>query len=335
MQFPNWLKAEIIPGLPFRWYGMMYLVAFAVSYLLFMVQVRQRKLDLDKDLVLNFFFWAIIGMLVGARLFSTLFFEPTGLYRSKPWLIFWPFYNGQFTGLQGMNYYGGVVGAVVAAVIYARSKKINVLDWGDMLLTGVPLGYTFGRLGNFINAELYGRVTKASWGFLFPTAQPFQTSQPWVSEWAADVGVVIADGQQWVNLPRHPTQLYEAIAEGVILWLILWFFVRKRKPFDGFTIGVYIILYGLMRFVVDYFRMPISASDFAVRLSGDLPVHFVQSPLNLIPSQFYSLAMIIGGAVFLLLASKWGKRRTADLADEGDSSGDGKSSMRKLRKKIK
>ena len=72
MQFPTWLRAEIIPGLPFRWYGMMYLVAFAVSYLMFMVQVRQRKLDLDKDLILNFFFWAIIGMLIGARIFSTL-----------------------------------------------------------------------------------------------------------------------------------------------------------------------------------------------------------------------------------------------------------------------
>ncbi len=336
MQFPSWLSAEIIPGLPFRWYGMMYLVAFAVSYFLFMVQVRQRKLDLDKDLVLNFFFWTIIGLLVGARLFSTLFFEPSGFYRSRPWLIFWPFYNGQFTGLQGMNYYGGLVGAVVAVLIYARAKKINILDWGDMLLTGVPLGYTFGRFGNFINAELYGRVTKASWGVLFPTAQRFRAGEEWVTEWASDVGLAIGDGQTLVNLPRHPTQLYEALAEGVILWLILWFVVRKRKPYDGFVIGLYIVIYGVMRFVLDYFRMPISATDFTIRLSGELPVYFVQSPLNLIPSQLYSLAMIVGGVVFLVIAGRLNQRRLGGEASNTDNSaGQARPSMRKLRKRIK
>ena len=336
MQFPSWLKAEIIPGLPFRWYGMMYLVSFAVAYLLFKVQVKQRKLDLDKDEVLNFFFWAIIGLLVGARLFSTLFFEPTGLYRQRPWLIFWPFYNGHFTGLQGMNYYGGVVGAVVAAVIYARIKKIKILDWGDMLLTGVPLGYTFGRFGNFINAELYGRVTKASWGFLFPTAQRFSVGEEWVTEWASDVGIAIGDGQTLVNLPRHPTQLYEALLEGVVLWLILWFLVRKRKPYDGFIVGLYVVIYGVMRFVVDYFRMPISATDFTIRLSGDLPVHFVQSPLNLIPSQFYSLAMIVGGTVFLVIAARLNQRRLSAEALQADNpTGEPRPSGRKLRKRIK
>ena len=336
LQFPGWLSAEIIPGLPFRWYGMMYLVAFAISYLLFTVQVRQRKLDLDKDLVLNFFFWAIIGMLVGARLFSALIFEQSGFYRRQPWLIFWPFYNGQFTGLQGMNYYGGVVGAVIAVIIYSKSKKINVLEWGDMLWAGLPLGYTFGRLGNFINAELYGRVTKASWGFLFPTAQRFSAGEEWVRTWASDVGLPVGDGQTLVNLPRHPTQIYEGLLEGVVLWLILWFLVRKRKPYDGFIIGLYIILYGVMRFFVDYFRMPISAADFAMRLSGDLPVHFVQSPLNLIPSQLYSLAMIVGGAVFLGIAARLHMRRAGvPVVGDGSPDGDAKSSRQKLRKAIK
>jgi phosphatidylglycerol:prolipoprotein diacylglycerol transferase len=313
---------------------MMYLIAFVISYLLFMVQVRQRKLELDQDLVLNFFFWAIIGMLLGARLFSTLFFDKTGEYLSKPWLIFWPFRGGQFIGLQGMNYYGGVVGAVIAAVIYARSKKINILDWGDMLLSGVPLGYTFGRFGNFINAELYGRVTKASWGVLFPTAQRFSAGEAWVTDWASEVGLAMNEGQSMVNLPRHPTQIYEAILEGVILWLVLWFIVRKRKPFDGFIVGLYIVLYGVIRFGVDYFRMPISASDFALRLVGDQPVHFVQSPLNLIPSQFYSLAMVLGGAVFLVIARRM-KDRTSATASPEQEGEEKKPSMRKLRKKIK
>lgn len=331
LSFPTWLSAEIIPGLPFRWYGLMYLVAFAIAYLMFMLQVRQRKLEVDSDTVLNFFFWGIIGLLLGARLFSTLLFDPTGIYLRRPWLIFWPFYGGRFVGLQGMNYYGGLVGAVVGFAIYSRVKKINLLDWGDMLLAGVPLGYTFGRLGNFINAELYGRLTKASWGFIFPTARQFSTSEPWVGEWAADVGVDIAEGQAMVNLPRHPTQLYEGILEGVVLWAILWFLVRKRKPFDGFLVGLYVILYGAMRFVIDYFRMPISANDFVIRLSSvENPVYMFKTPLNFIPSQLYSLAMIVGGVIFLVVVSKIRRKEIV-----GEVETESRPSMRKLRKRIK
>jgi len=342
LNFPTWLRAEIIPGLPFRWYGLMYLIAFAVTYLLFMVQMRQRKLDEDQDTVVNFFFWGIIGLLIGARLFSTLFFDPTGIYLRRPWLIFWPFRNGQFVGLQGMNYYGGLVGAVVGFVIYARVKKIDILDWGDMLISGVPLGYTFGRVGNFINGELYGRVTQAPWGVLFPEARRFRGSEEWVQEWAAEVGIDAGGADSLVNLPRHPTQLYEALTEGVILWLIVWFIFRKKKPFNGFIVGFYVIAYGVIRFIVDYYRMPISASDFAIRLSDTgLPVHFVQSPLNFIPSQFYSLAMVVGGAVFLAVLASRDKTMAQSgngvSGSGGDTAGNVKSgnSRRKLRKKIK
>lgn len=340
LNFPTWLRAEIIPGLPFRWYGLMYLIAFAVTYVLFKVQVRKRQLDVDQDTVVNFFFWGIIGLLIGARLFAALFFDSTGTYLARPWLIFWPFRDGRFVGLQGMNYYGGLVGAVVGFVAYAKVKKIDVFDWGDMLLCGVPLGYTFGRLGNFINGELYGRVTRAPWGVMFPEARRFRASEEWVQEWAADLGIDISASDTLVNLPRHPTQLYEGLTEGIVLWLIIWFLVRKRKPFNGFIVGFYVIMYGLIRFIIDYFRMPISASDFAVRLADTgLPVHFVQSPLNLIPSQFYSLAMILGGALFLAIVGRRAQR-SGELEGEGGEADAGNAaerrrSMRKLRKKIK
>ncbi len=317
----------------------MYLIAFGVSYLLFMAQVRQRKLGVDQDTIINFFFWGIIGLLVGARIFSALFFEPTGIYWRQPWLIFWPFRDGRFVGLQGMNYYGGLVGAVVGFVLYARKHRdrIAILDWGDMLLCGIPLGYTFGRIGNFINAELYGRVTRASWGVLFPGARRFPAAEPWVQEWAADVGIEVSAADALVNLPRHPTQLYEAATEGVLLWLIVWFFVRKHKPFDGFIVGFYLIGYGVVRYVIDYFRVPIAAEDFAVRLADTgLPVYFVQSPLNLIPSQLYSLGMIVAGAVFLVIVGK--RARTVEAATgEGQHHGSQARSvsMRKLRKRIK
>lgn len=331
IQFPTWLKAEIIPGLPFRWYGLMYLAAFLVAYLMFMVQIRERKLDVDQDTLLNFFFWGILGLLIGARLFATLLFDPTYTYLRKPWLIFWPFRDGHFVGLQGMNYYGGLVGAIVAGVIYAKRHNIGVLDWGDMLLAGVPLGYTFGRFGNFINAELYGRLTKAPWGFTFPTATRFSASEAWVQEWAADTGIEIAADQALVNLPRHPTQLYEAFAEGVLLWAILWFIVRKRKPYDGYVMGMYLILYGAFRFIIDYFRMPISAGDFFLRLSSvENPIYLLKTPLNFIPSQIYSFLMVVGGVIFLIAAKRYHERITAvPEAPEKKLSG------RKLRKKIR
>jgi phosphatidylglycerol:prolipoprotein diacylglycerol transferase len=309
----------------------MYLVAFAISYLLFMRQVKQRELDADSDTVVNFFFWGIIGLLIGARLFSTLFFDASGFYWRQPWLIFWPWRNGQFVGLQGMNYYGGLVGAIVGFVLYARAKKINILDWGDMLLAGVPLGYTFGRIGNFINAELYGRITRAPWGVLFPTRRQFPASEEWVQGWASDVGIEIGAADAMVNLPRHPTQLYEAFAEGVLLWIVVWFFLRKRKPFDGFIVGFYIVAYGVLRFIIDYFRMPISSSDFAVRLvDTGLPVDFVQSPLNLIPSQFYSLAMVLGGVLFLVFVS-----RRKDRVSDTEATDKKKGGRRRFGQKIK
>ena len=336
LTFPSWLSAQIIPGLPFRWYGLMYLIAFAITYILFMVQVRRRGLEIDHDTVVNFFFWGIIGLLIGARLFATLFFDPTGIYLRQPWLIFWPFRDGQFVGLQGMNYYGGLVGAVVGFVIYARVKKIDILDWGDMLLAGVPLGYTFGRVGNFINGELYGRVTQAPWGVVFPHARRFPASEPWVQEWTSELGMEVSGPEALVNLPRHPTQLYEALTEGVILWLIIWFVFRKQKPYNGFIVGFYVLAYGVMRFVIDYYRMPISAPAFALRLvDNGVPVHFVQTPLNLIPSQFYSLAMVVGGILFLVVAKRLHDKRASE-GPGGDEHGAEKSrSMRKLRKKIK
>lgn len=325
LTYPEWIKPEIIPGLPLRWYGLMYLVAFGVAYLLFRVQIKQRKLDVDPDDILNFFFWGIIGLLIGARLFATLLFDPTHTYLRKPWLIFWPFTDGfQFVGLQGMNYYGGLVGALVAVFIYTKKKNISLLDWGDMLVAGIPLGYTFGRLGNFINAELFGRVTTAPWGIIFPHARRFSASEEWVQEKAARIGMDIPSAGL-VNLPRHPTQLYEAFFEGIVLWAIIWFFFRKRKPFNGFVIGVYVIGYGLMRFIIDYFRLPISSNDFFLKLSPiENPTYLFLTPLNFINSQLFSMLMIVGGVLFLFIARSYSQPTTKNK----------KVSARKLQKKI-
>lgn len=305
VRYPGWIQPQILPGLPLRWYGLMYLAAFVTTYLLFIYQVRKRKLDVSNDSILNFFFWGIIGLLIGARLFATLLFDPTHTYLSRPWLIFWPFDERmRFVGLQGMNYYGGVVGAGTGFWLYCRRKRIDLLDWGDMLVAGIPLGYTFGRLGNFINAELFGRVTTLPWGMIFPDAPGFPAGQQWVQESASAAGLdpATAAVNGMINLPRHPTQIYEGLVEGIILWLVIWLAFRRHKPFNGFVIGVYIIGYGIARFFLDYFRMPINTDSFAITLAHvNNPAYLLVTPLNFTNSQVYSFVMILAGAAYLIL----------------------------------
>lgn len=312
INFPEWISPEIIPGLPLRWYGMMYLVAFGLTYVLTIRQMRRDRLSisyLTNDDVVNLFFWTIIGLLIGSRLFATTIYDTTGRYLQRPWLIFWPFDdNMNFVGLQGMSYHGGLVGSVVAFITYCKVKKIDVLEMGDVVVTAVPLGYTFGRLGNFINGELYGRITSASYGVLFPQAERLPTSHPAVREVANEVGIDIA-GQSMVNLPRHPSQLYEAFLEGVLLWAIMWFLVRKRKPFRGFMIGIYLVGYSLARYVAEYFRAPDPGLDFVIQWGpANNPRWLLLSPLNITTGQVLSLLMALAGVVLLLILWAFAKR---------------------------
>ena len=341
--YPTWLSPEIIPGLPFRWYGLKYLFAFATAYLLFQWQVKKRKLTVPSDLVMNMFFWAIVGLLLGARLFSTIIYDTTGRYLREPWLIFWPFGdNGQFTGFMGMSYHGGVVGAVVAIVIYCKIHKIDTLDWGDMLVQGIPLGYTFGRLGNFINGELYGKVTDSPLGMLFPQAQALPTNLDWVVDIANKVGIAIPDGAAFINLPRYPSQLFEAFFEGIVLWLILWFFSRTHKPFKGFSIALYMFGYGLFRFFIEYFREPDPGLGFVLKFGPkDNPPELFQSLLNFSTGQILNFLMMAGGVIVLVACKLYADRRLkaesfdpeASLADE--QAAERKKQRRKTRKKLK
>jgi phosphatidylglycerol---prolipoprotein diacylglyceryl transferase len=334
--FPSWISAEIIPGLPIRWYGLMYLVAFVVSYLLFVWQLKQRKITPPKDAVLDMFFWAIIGLLVGARLFAVTIYDSTGYYAQHPLQIILPFsrVDGRvrLTGIAGMSYHGGMVGASIAIITYLKVKKLDVLEWADMLVAGIPLGYTFGRLGNFINGELYGRITRVSWGMVFPHAESFPANQPWVQGYAASVGMQ-GPLSGMVNLPRHPSQLYEALFEGLVLWLILWFIVRKRKPYKGFVLACYVLGYGVIRFFIEYVRQP----DKGIGFGGHgYPIIF--QPLDNYISQFSWFnfttgqilnVIMIAAAVIMMAAFK-------ARADRGDPvPAAPRPTGRKLRKKLK
>ena len=332
IKFPEWLSPVLIPGLPLRWYGLMYLVAFAFTYLLFRFQVRERKLDMPNEEVLNFIFWTIVGLLIGARILATLVYDTSGRYRRNPLLIFWPFDgNMRFTGLAGMSYHGGLIGVIAAVLIYCKAKKRSFFEWGDMLVTAVPLGYTFGRLGNFINGEVYGRVTNSIFGMVFPGAQKFPAGEQWVQEMAEKAGIAISEGQTLVNLPRHPSQLYEAFFEGIVLWLIMWFVFRKKNLVKGVKIVIYIIGYGVFRFFIEYVREPDIGIGFPIKLAQiDNPTYRLLTPWNFTTGQILNFLMIIGGLILLVLANS--RTKAEELQTDQKP---GKISSRKLRKKIK
>lgn len=305
LQYPSWISPVVIPGLPFRWYGVMYLVAFGVAYLLTKTQINDPHHPLHKrvtkDDIINLYFWAIIGLLIGSRIFATTIYDTTGRYDGKPWLMFWPFDEEMnFTGLQGMSFHGGLLGGVVAGVIYCWRKKIDILEMTDVVITSVPLGYTFGRIGNFINAELYGRVTASPIGMLFPQAQRVPTDHPAVQEIAEEVGIELA-GASWINLPRHPSQLYEAFLEGIVLWAVMWFIFRHRKPFRGFMLGVFLIGYSIARFIAEYFRQPDPGLDFVIQWGPENnPSWLLMAAGNITTGQVLSFLMASVGLIVLV-----------------------------------
>jgi phosphatidylglycerol---prolipoprotein diacylglyceryl transferase len=319
LSYPTWITPEIIPGLPIRWYGLMYVVAFVVTYLLIIYQVKRlprpkiskrskkgrlQQRVLTADDVLNLMLWSIIGMLLGARLVAATIYDPTHYYITHPWMIFWPFRGGTFVGLQGMSYHGGVIGAVLGGALYARRERRNFFELADLAIAAVPLGYTFGRLGNFFNAELWGRVSTAPWAMVFPNARSYPTTLSWVTDIADRIGMPYEPGAM-LNLPRHPSQLYEAFFEGIVLWAILWFIFRKRRTFHGQLLGIYLIGYGVFRFAIEYLREPDADLGFVLRLGAESePTALFLSLLNISMGQVLCLLMIAAGVLLMLITRR-------------------------------
>ncbi|MBU4444228.1 MAG: prolipoprotein diacylglyceryl transferase [Candidatus Marinimicrobia bacterium] len=220
-----------------RYYGLMYVVAFTIIYLLALYRLKNEKYEFSKEIIQNYFAWAIIGVLVGGRLGYVLFYN-FEYFVAKPLEMICPFdiSNGfQCVGISGMSYHGGVIGVILVSILFCRKYRMNFWHLSDLLCPAIPLGYTFGRLGNFINGELYGRVTTVLWGMYFPLDPTHQL--------------------------RHPSQLYEAFFEGIFLFLILWS-LRKTKVFDGFLFCLYLIGYGIVRFFIEFVREPDSQLGF-------------------------------------------------------------------------
>ena len=323
VQYPSWIHPTIFPeslieklsflGL-FRWYGLMYIFAFVTAFYVLRKVRREGALDsptfkASDDDLFSFIAWGIIFLLLGARIFSTLVYTSDGdvNYWRKPWLIFWPFRNGKFTGLAGMSYHGGFIGGLLGMILWCIVHKKPLWKWVDAMCVAIPAGYTFGRLGNFLNGELYGRITTAPWGMVFPGAERFSKSLDWVKDFASQCGMdLAADSALSVNLPRHPSQLYEALFEGLFVFLIIWCF-RKKKPFDGFLSGLYTISYGVVRFVIEYFRQPDANMGFKLGdKNGELYTNV--SLLNISTGQILCFLMILGGIAMIVISGIQSRR---------------------------
>ena len=318
INFPSWIHPQIFPNIKFlsllRWYGLMYAFAFITAYYLLKRVLKEGALDshdykATEDDIFSFIFTGIVFLLIGARVFSTLIYDTSGLYKAKPWLIFWPFDGaGNFTGLEGMSYHGGFIGGLLGMILWCKFKKKPFPKWCDAMACAIPLGYTFGRLGNFMNGELYGRITTMPWGIVFPAAERFSAKLPWVKEFAEKIGMKLpASGL--VNLPRHPSQLYEAFFEGIVLWLIIWF-CRKHKKFDGMLSAIYAGGYGFVRFFIEYFREPDADLGYRIAKDASAPIYTNTSLLNFSTGQILCFLMMTFAVIFAIICWRLSKKNS-------------------------
>ena len=221
MTYPNIDPVAISIGpLAIHWYGLMYLIAFAAGGLLGKYQSKRAPGQWSNNEVWDLVFYVAVGAVLGGRLGYVVFYN-AAYYLVHPLEIFWV-----WTG--GMSFHGGLIGVVAAVMLFASRSKRSFLGVADFLAPLCAPGLLAGRIGNFINQELWGRVSDVPWAMIFPAAGP---------------------------LPRHPSQLYEAALEGVLLFLIVWVFAAKpRRP--GQVSGLFLAGYGLFRFFVEFYREP-------------------------------------------------------------------------------
>jgi len=210
-----------------HWYGMMYVLALLTALGVAKWIMKKDKLPITDALLDNYFIWIEVGIILGARIGYILFYDThTSYYMTHPWQMFNPFMDGTFVGIRGMSYHGAIIGFLLGTFAFKlRHKKTDIWGLLDLVALSVPVGYVFGRIGNFLNQELVGRATDVSWG-------------------------IYVDG-----VLRHPSQLYEAFLEGVVVFFILYIY-RKRKKFSGELIALYGGLYSLARFIAEFWRKP-------------------------------------------------------------------------------
>jgi phosphatidylglycerol:prolipoprotein diacylglycerol transferase len=248
-----------IGPLQVRWYGLMYVLGFAATLLLVKYQIKKfgfKELDVHFE---NLNLVLIISLVLGGRLGYVLFYNlPYYLGHPSEILATWQ---------GGMSFHGGMLGLIIGGVIFCRKKGLDFWRAADIYTVTIPIGLGLGRIGNFLNAELYGRVTDVAWGMVFPGGGP---------------------------LPRHPSQLYESFLEGLVLFLILWTLKDKQNPPaswpSGSMMALCMVLYGIFRIIVEFFREP------------DAHLGFIAVGMTM--GQLLSSLMIAAGVILFLVRRK-------------------------------
>lgn len=267
-----------------HWYGMMYLVGFVFALWLANRRAAKPNSGWNKNEVETLLYVGFVGVFIGGRLGYVLFYN-LPVFLNDPLYLF-KVWDG------GMSFHGGLMGVICAMIWFAKRTKRKFFQVADFVAPLIPFGLGLGRIGNFINGELWGRVTlDTPWAFLFPTSR------------SADLQLVAQDPttllpiiQEYGVLPRHPSQLYEMLLEGVVLFIILNIFVRKSRPV-GSVSGLFLIGYGAFRIIVEFFRQP----DAQLGLFGGVSM-----------GQILSIPMILLGIIFMVWAYRQDKKTPQD-----------------------
>ena len=268
--------------LALRWYALSYILGILVAWKLMQILSKYSSLwpnslaPIRPSAVEDLMTYMILGIILGGRIGYVIFYQPSYyLYNPEDILKVW---NG------GMSFHGGFLGVVFGALLYGKKKKSNLLSLGDLIAIASPPGLFFGRLANFINGELWGKPTTSSWGIVFPARDAKLCPSHWVGE-----------------CTRHPSQLYEAFSEGLLLWVVMlicvfWFKSFKRR---GETMFIFLTGYGLSRAIIEIFREPDSQFISTVNPNGHLI--FISETIGFSMGQILCLPMIIIGVMSLLL----------------------------------
>ncbi len=310
MRFPEFDPVALHLGpLAIHWYALMYIAAIGLGYFFVRRNFNVRGVEMDRNRYESLIFNIMLGVIVGGRLGYVLFYDPI-YFATHPLRIILPFdpSNGwQFTGIRGMSFHGGALGVIIFGRFFCRKNGYRFYQIADPVMPLVAVGLGLGRLGNFINGELYGRITASRFGMLFPSADRLPLERADVQNVIRQLGwkvneaaMIVTDSSGTrlkgllggspfaiaINLPRHPSQLYEAILEGLVLSVVL-FIILRRTSREGFVFWGFIGLYGIFRFGVEFLRQPDAHLGFLF--------------LHLTMGQLLSSAMIITSIVAVIL----------------------------------
>ncbi len=204
--------------LEIRWYGVMYVIAFIITYLYLKNSVKEGRIKLTEDDVDWYMVIVTVSLIIGARVFEVLFYEPSYYFANPSRII--AIWQG------GLSFHGGLIGIILASYLFCRKKGVTFFELADVMVVPLALGLAFGRIGNFINGELYGRITNVPWAVKFPSAEGF----------------------------RHPSQLYES-AKNIVIFLTL-FSLRNKKFPNGYLFALFLTMYSAFRFLIEFVREP-------------------------------------------------------------------------------